>query len=177
MKRYSKLLVFLHWLLAPMLLVALFMGNDIAQLSNDLDLKVDRLQVHMAAGVIIGILFAIRFVVKQSSTPIEPLQSGDTGSLMAKVANVMHKAMYFIVFFTVVTGVGVAVQVDMQQIVALGETMPEDLSMLPPRKAHGVLTGLLALLIVLHFIAALYHQFVIKDGIFRRIWFASSSKR
>jgi cytochrome b561 len=37
--------------------------------------------------------------------------------------------------------------------------------------AHGYLALLLVGCIVLHVLAALYHQFVRKDRLFRRMWF------
>ncbi|MFK3859713.1 MULTISPECIES: hypothetical protein [Pseudoalteromonas] len=49
MKRYSTVLVVLHWVLALFIMIALFMGFDIASLSYELDLKVDRLVVHIIA--------------------------------------------------------------------------------------------------------------------------------
>lgn len=64
MKRYSPVLVVLHWVLALFIMIALFMGIDIAALSYELDLKVDRLVVHVIAGVIIGFAFLLRLAIK-----------------------------------------------------------------------------------------------------------------
>jgi cytochrome b561 len=36
---------------------------------------------------------------------------------------------------------------------------------------HGVIAPMLALLIVLHVGAALYHQFVLKDNLLSRMWY------
>jgi cytochrome b561 len=41
----------------------------------------------------------------------------------------------------------------------------------PSFRAHAVLATLLAILIAVHVAAALYHQFVLQDGLFRRMWF------
>jgi cytochrome b561 len=41
----------------------------------------------------------------------------------------------------------------------------------PSFRAHAALATLLAVLIAVHVVAALYHQFVLKDGLFRRMWF------
>jgi cytochrome b561 len=43
----------------------------------------------------------------------------------------------------------------------------------PPRVAHGYIAAILAALILLHFLAALYHQFVRQDGLFRRMGFGA----
>jgi cytochrome b561 len=41
----------------------------------------------------------------------------------------------------------------------------------PTFQTHAVLATLLAILIAAHIGAALYHRFVLKDGLFRRVWF------
>ncbi len=52
-----------------------------------------------------------------------------------------------------------------------GEPLPDSFAVFPSFQAHAVLATLLAILIVVHVAAALYHQFVLKDGLFRRMWF------
>jgi cytochrome b561 len=39
------------------------------------------------------------------------------------------------------------------------------------RMLHGVIAPMLALLVVLHIGAALYHQFVLKDNLLSRMWY------
>jgi cytochrome b561 len=50
-------------------------------------------------------------------------------------------------------------------------SLPVNFDAIPPRVAHGVLAKLLLLLIGLHAAAALYHQFVRRDGLFSRMAF------
>jgi cytochrome b561 len=52
-----------------------------------------------------------------------------------------------------------------------GEPLPDNFGVFPTFQAHAVLATLLAILIAAHVAAALYHQFVLKDGLFRRMWF------
>ncbi len=176
MKSHSNLLVLLHWILVPAILIALFMGNDIASLSNDLDLKVNRLKVHMMAGIFIGVLFVVRLIVKMKSTPVEPLKKSENNLLMNRLALITHRLLYVLVFLVVLTGIAMSAQINLLKIIQLGGTLPEHLSELPTRRAHGILTSLLATLILLHSLAALYHHFILKDGIFSRIWFSKGKK-
>ncbi|MCF6458153.1 cytochrome b/b6 domain-containing protein [Pseudoalteromonas sp. MMG024] len=171
MKAHSNLLVLLHWLLVPAILAALFMGNDIASLSNDLDLKVDRVKVHMLAGIFIGGLFVIRLIVKITSDPIAPIQGSESTPVMNKLATLTHRALYLLVFLIVLTGIGMALQTNMWEVIQYGETIPDYINELPARRAHGVLTSLLAILILVHTIAALFHHFILKDGLMSRMWF------
>ena len=48
-------------------------------------------------------------------------------------------------------------------------------AVLPTFQAHAVLAALLATLIAARCAAALYHQLVLKDGLFRRMWFGERS--
>jgi cytochrome b561 len=52
-----------------------------------------------------------------------------------------------------------------------GEPLPPTLMIYPTRVAHGLIATLLAGFIILHVLAAFYHQFVRKDGLFRRMFF------
>ena len=52
-----------------------------------------------------------------------------------------------------------------------GEPLPDTFAVFPTFRAHAVLASLLTILIAVHIAAALYHQFVLKDGLFRRMWF------
>ncbi len=169
MKRYASALIVLHWMLAILVLLALVMGNDIAALSNDLDLKVDRLTVHSIAGLLIGLFFTLRLIVKR----LKPLNAPkEHSSLPAnKLAAAFHHWLYLLVFSVVLSGIAIAVEVDMLTIVRMGDTMPESLGSLGVRQLHGLLTQLLGVSIALHVIAALYHQWVLKDRLFSRMWF------
>lgn len=60
-----------------------------------------------------------------------------------------------------------------QQVVRL----PASFDDLAPRAAHGFFATALALLIAAHVAAALYHQFIRKDGLLGRMWFGKRSGR
>jgi len=166
-KPYSNLTVALHWLLVPIILMALYMGSDIASLDDDLDLKVDRLIVHMAAGILIGFLFLVRVLIK-IFTVNTPDQKKTKIEILAVLA---HRTLYAVVFLVVISGIAIMIEVDMQAIVASGEIMPMGFSELPIRQLHDALTSLLMLLITAHALAALYHQFILKDKLFSKMWF------
>jgi cytochrome b561 len=52
-----------------------------------------------------------------------------------------------------------------------GEPLPADFDIHPSFVAHSLLATLLTALIALHVVAALYHQFVRKDALLRRMFF------
>jgi cytochrome b561 len=52
-----------------------------------------------------------------------------------------------------------------------GDPLPLSFEAYPSFAAHGYLAALLAAFIALHVVAALFHQFVRKDHLFRRMLF------
>jgi cytochrome b561 len=52
-----------------------------------------------------------------------------------------------------------------------GAPLPPTLMAYPTRVAHGHIAALLVGFIILHVLAALYHQFVIKERLLRRMFF------
>lgn len=174
MQRYPASVIVLHWLLAPMILLALYMGQDIAQLSNDLDLKVDRLIVHMSAGLVIALLFLIRLFANRLHQ--QKTRNTTNQYHSSKAAVLVHRFIYLLVFGIAATGLGIAAQVDMLNIIEIGETMPESLPNLPARNIHEGLTQLLLATIALHTLAALYHQFIRRDRLLSKMWFSKKSR-
>lgn len=172
MTRYHPALVALHWLLALLLIVGLVMGNFLLDPIPEADpAKLDALRSHMIAGLLILALMVIRLVVRlRTSHPPE----ADIGvDLLNKVARWAHWALYIAVFGLIASGIGMSILAGLPPIVfgGSGAPLPTSFDDLPPRAAHGFFATVLALLIVGHIAAALYHQFGRKDGLFSRMWF------
>lgn len=79
----------------------------------------------------------------------------------------------------VLTGLAMAFGAGLFPIVFVGaaDTLPPELAVLPQRAAHGLIALALIGLIVLHSAAALYHHFVLKDGLLHRMWFSRRSEQ
>ena len=52
-----------------------------------------------------------------------------------------------------------------------GSTLPADFYVFAARMLHGVIAPVLALPIVLHIEAALYHQCLLKDNLLSHMWY------
>lgn len=171
--RYHPLLATLHWALAALIIAALGAGYFLVAATPNADpQKVGLLRVHMIVGVLILALMVVRFVVRMLTA--RPPEATTGYPLLDRVAPVLHYGFYLIVLLMVASGLATAVISGINLIVFGGSTtpLPPSLSIYPPRVAHGYLAALLAALIVLHALAALYHQFVVKDGLLRRMTFA-----
>ncbi|CAN0603432.1 unnamed protein product [Ectocarpus sp. 12 AP-2014] len=125
----------------------------------------------MIAGIAILILMLVRLVVRlRTSHPPE----ADIGNApLNRLSKWAHWALYLAVFGLIASGIGMSILAGLPPIVfgGSGDPLPASFNDLPPRAAHGLFATLLMLLIAGHVLAALYHQFVRKDGLFSRMWF------
>jgi cytochrome b561 len=174
--RYHPVLVALHWLLAVMIVLALVFGTfALAPVPNDDPAKLAGLRGHMTIGIAILALMLIRLVARlRSDTPPE----ADIGSpSLNRLSRAAHWALYIGVFAMVGSGIALSAMSGLPGIVfgGSGEWLPESFHDYAPRAVHGFVAPLLMLLIAGHVGAALYHQFVRRDGLFRRMWFGRRS--
>jgi cytochrome b561 len=72
-----------------------------------------------------------------------------------------------------VSGISLSLQAGLLPIIfgGSGAALPADFYVFAARMLHGVIAPMLALLIVLHVGAALYHQFLLKDNLLSRMWY------
>ena len=168
--RYHKALITLHWLLAILLSVALFVGGIVlTEIPNHAAEKIIVLRAHMVAGFVILVLTLVRLFVRIRSAKPAPATTGVP--LLDTLGHWTHWLLYLLVFAMVASGIALAVQANLASAVFMNSTaLPGNFEAFAPRLAHGILAKALMLLIALHAAAALYHQFVRKDQLLTRMW-------
>ena len=172
MQRYHPLLVALHWLMALMILIALAAGGIfLANMPPDSPDKVAGLGGHMIFGMTIGVLLILRLVTRLRSA--HPPHATTGNDLLDRVGRWTHWGFYLLIAGMVATGLATALGLGLFPIVYGGaaQTLPAELATFAPRVAHGFIALILVGLIALHVAAAIYHQFVLKDALLRRMWF------
>jgi cytochrome b561 len=170
--RYNNISVILHWLLAAMLILALFMGATVlAEIPNSDPEKLSSLKGHMILGFIITLFMIVRLVVKMKT--VNPPQMDSGNALRDRIGYSLHNALYLLVILMGISGFGIAVLAGIPDAIlgVAGATLPETFNELLPRLAHGVIAKLIMGLVALHVIAAIYHQFILKDNILARMKF------
>lgn len=89
-------------------------------------------------------------------------------AFLDKVGDWTHYLLYAFALLLPFTGLGLSATFNLAPVVFGGQgSLPADLNPM----LHGLLDPLLALLILLHILAALYHQFVRRDNLLVRMWF------
>jgi cytochrome b561 len=170
--RYHPLLVTLHWLLAVLIIAALAIGFFwLAAIPNSDPQKIDILLVHMAGRMLILALMVIRFIVRMLTARPPAATAGNPQ--LDRIAPVIHYSFYILVVLMAGTGFATAILARLNEIVfaGSGDPLPPTLMIYPTRVVHGYIAFFLLGFIILHVSAALYHQFVRKDGLFRRMFF------
>jgi cytochrome b561 len=171
--RFHPLLVILHWLVAVLIVVMLCIGFfKLAAMSNADPEKIDILRIHMAVGMSILGLMVVRLIVRICTR--RPADATTGYAALDRIAPVTHYAFYVLVLLMAGSGLATAILAGLNRSVfqGTGEPLPPSFEPYPSFVAHGYFALLLAGLIVLHLLAALYHQVVRKDGPLRRMWFA-----
>ena len=156
MKRYHPALVALHWLLAVVVIFVLLLGGDIA------------LKIHLLLGVLIGGLFILRFFIKLFSTHPSDV---DSNRQLNRLARIAHNIIYGIVFAVVASGVGIALEAGLLEVIQNNGILPDNFSELVILNIHVLLTKILLVIIAAHILAAFIHQFVFMNALFSRMWF------
>jgi cytochrome b561 len=168
--RYHWALVVLHWLLGFMIVLGLVMGTfSLETIPNSKPEKLDGLRGHMINGLAVGVLMVLRLVVRSLTRRPAPLTTGLAWT--DKLGQKVHLAIYVVVILMVASGLALAVQTGLPSILfgASAQPLPNTFDGLWVRAAHAVLAKLLMALVVLHVGAALWHHYVLRDGLLRRM--------
>jgi cytochrome b561 len=147
---YSGVQIALHWVIAILILVAWLSGEGAEGAMEVIeDGGVAGFVPHVAFGLAILTLVVVRILVRLSRGA--PAAPGEPGSLAVKAADWGHRLIYLLM---------IAVPLGGASVFFLGLEVGE---------IHGLAANLLMLVVLGHALMALYHQYVLKDGLLRRM--------
>ncbi|MEW6120523.1 MAG: cytochrome b/b6 domain-containing protein [Pseudomonadota bacterium] len=160
--RYAKSQIAIHWLAAALIVFLLVTGTLVlADLPNTTE-KIGNLRIHMILGGLAGLLVIARIILRKR-LPASPAAAG------IRLAKAGHMALNLVVLLLVVSGVVLSLQSGAFDAVFGAGVLPEDFKQFTPRQIHGLTSRLAMGLIALHVLAALYHQFLVKDNLLSRM--------
>lgn len=155
--RYTSAQAAVHWLVATLVIFLLATGSLVlADLPNTAP-KLRQLGVHMGLGALAVLLVMLRLVLRRRSPPA-PAEAG--GGL----ARIGHAGLNGVVLLMAISGAVLAVDSGALAAVFGAGSVPPDFMVFTPRKVHGLLSRVAMALIAAHVLAALYHQFILRDG-------------
>jgi len=169
--RYHPLLVAVHWGLAVLIIADLAIGSQVlVHIPNDVARKIEGLRAHMSGGIVILALMLLRLVVRLRAAV--PAKATAGNALLDRLAWVSHRALYVAIFGMILSGLAMALQANLFDVVLFGHgQLPESFWIYPFRGIHYFFSRLLMALIALHFAGALYHTVLRRDRLLARMWF------
>ncbi|HEX5259303.1 MAG TPA: cytochrome b/b6 domain-containing protein [Sphingomicrobium sp.] len=119
--------------------------------------KVTILGLHMIGGAAILMLLVARSTMRFPATGLPARR---------RFATIGHRVIYAVVALLLATGIATAVIARLPGIVfGSGGHLPQRFTIYPTFIAHTIFAELLTVLILGHIVAALVHQFILKDGL------------
>jgi len=153
---YSGLQIGLHWAIVAMVAVQLLIGENMTELveaaeEGEAAQATDVLwgNVHLWLGIAILVVMLVRLVLRV--TQGVPQHAGDTSPMTKLAASALHGTLYVVLLAAPISGL-----VSYYGLADIGEL-------------HGASRPILMLLVLLHALAAIYNQFVRKDGTLSRM--------
>jgi cytochrome b561 len=167
MTQYSKSMVIVHWLTLALLIAALVLGGAAHDARHEGSATVMGYLMHAAVGGAILLLTLARLLFRRKDGV--PPALGDTP--MDKLAKGIHYLLYIVLVLLPVTGMMQIATSDIGKALLSGDMtlLPEKMEGVVAHNVHEGLVPVLLLLVVVHLLGALKHQFVMKDGLMERM--------
>jgi cytochrome b561 len=123
----------------------------------------------MINGLAIGVLMIVRLIVRSlTHRPAPP----STGFAWAnRVGQRVHLALYFVVLLMVASGLALALETQLPSILfsQSAQPLPDSFDGFWIRALHAIVAKLLMAFILVHVVAALWHHYILRDGLMRRM--------
>ncbi|MBB4197948.1 hypothetical protein CCR94_05380 [Rhodoblastus sphagnicola] len=166
---YTKPQIGLHNLMALLLIGLYLFGLSLD--SFDKSVRGTYVNFHALGGVLVFVLLVLRLALRAKNPP--PALPASMGPTFVKFAHLGHYALYALVAIIPLSGIsmrlfaGHGLDFYLFQINSPFEANKAISG--PLHEVHEVAANLLALLVVGHILVALYHQFVLRDGLLYRL--------
>lgn len=166
MKQYSKRTAIIHWLIFILFIAALAMGIFLAESENTAQ-KLSLYPAHFIIGDLVLLLVLVRIYFRKKDGEPSP---ANANPLLNKVASLTHVLLNLTLIATAITGVITVVTSGLLEAFKANDpALIPDFHKVDAKEFHELFIGIMLLLVVFHVAAALYHQFIVKDNLLRRI--------
>ena len=166
--KFGTIAIANHWISAILILAMIVLGFSFAASSAEAT-KVAIMRWHAPLGVLILVLTVLRIVwwifIDKKPEPV-----AGTSRPMHILASATHGVLYLIILVMGASGIGMMVLSGAGEILFGGANRPlPDFDNFAPHIAHGLGAFALIALLVLHVVAAIYHQVILRDGLMSRM--------
>lgn len=167
MTQYSKRMVIAHWLTLVLLTVAWYFGHELDEARHEEGAKLIGYVVHALVGAAVLLLALARLYFRSKDGVPAPM--GDTP--MDKVAKGVHYLIYVVLVVLPVSGVATVATSDVGKALKAWDAslLPKKFSGVFAHDVHETLVTVLIALVIVHVLGAFMHQFIMKDGLMKRM--------
>lgn len=166
MKQYSKRTAILHWAVFVLVIAALFLGHELHE-SENAAAKLSLFPIHFLVGDTILLLTLLRIYFRKKDGEPAP---ANANPLLNKIAAATHGLLNLSVLAVTLSGIATAATSGVIEAIKSGDAnLVPDFHKVPAKEFHELFIGIMVALVLFHIVAALYHQFVVKDNLMRRI--------
>jgi cytochrome b561 len=169
--KYNNVAVLLHWLVAMLIIGLLIVGWLMTDLEKGTALRKQVYNWHKSFGLIVLILVLARIYWRLRSRIPEPLEKNP---YLVWLAHIAHLLIYLLIAFVPLIALAAG---SFNRGFDFFVWHWEPLFAIDTERAHtlmywhGLAAYVLAGFVGFHVLAALWHQFIRRDHIFKRIWF------
>ncbi len=167
MKKYSNRSIIVHWLTLVLLVAAWFLGESASDARHEGGATIANYMVHILVGGTVLLLTLMRITFRRADGTPPPM--GDTP--MDKVAKGIHYLLYVLLFVLPLSGIMQVLTSNVGKALLAGDAslLPKKFEGVAAHDVHEILVNVLIVLVVVHVLGALKHQFVMKDNIMDRM--------
>jgi cytochrome b561 len=166
MKQYSKRTAILHWLIFLLVIAAAFMAMQIEE-TKDAGQKLSMYPVHFLIGDLVLLLTLLRIYFRKKDGEPAP---ANANPLLNKIASATHLLTNLSVIAVAISGIATVATSGLVDALKSGDpALIPDFHQVAAKGFHEMFLGILFALVAFHVAAALYHQFIVKDNLLRRI--------
>lgn len=169
MTQYSKRMVIVHWLTLALLIAAWYLGDSLSELTDASHATLSAYLIHLAAGGAVLLLAVVRLLYRGKDGTPPAIGQG----MMDKVAKGVHHLLYLVLFALPLSGILTVINSSVIKGLLANDAnlLPKDgdFDHLFAHSVHETLVTVLIVLVAVHVLGAIKHQFIMKDGLLERM--------
>lgn len=168
--RYGLGAIAFHWIVFLLLVVVGTLG--LLHDSWPKQSHVFWINMHAILGLLLWLTLLARFWWRMRHAP--PILPVEVGSLSRRLSNFVHFGLYALMFITPIVGLVTFIwhgRIFDFGLFHLNFGIPSNRAIFEPTEdIHGYLAYAIFALAGIHMLTALWHQFILHDGLLRRMW-------
>lgn len=166
---YSKRMVMIHWLTLALLVIAWYLGDTLVDERNERSATLAGYLAHALVGGAVLMATAMRMIYRSVDRMPQPVSN----SLVDMMARGVHHWLYVLLVLIPLTGfMTLLVSRAGEALVTVNAKLLPEKYTGPSAMAHAthdiLMTALMAV-VAIHILGVIWHQFIMKDGLMRRM--------